>query len=267
MFIRNRMRWLRPLLLFVSILILGALAAPSQPAQAISTTNGVIVVVWPTPSVIVTRGGPLVYEIQAKNFNRSAQNNIRVYIPYNSEQLTITGAETSGDDWVSELSDIHALVTFRRLEGSEARTVRLYAEVAPNLPDGTVITTWPSYSWADSRSERAPVRGNAVPVIVGLEAQTSPYTWMNAEPRSAPATTTFGFFSDRFLPFETVQAALAAPGATPVELDLTAEADDEGRVWLGYTPATLPPGDYELRVTGRLSNLQANAPFTITAAR
>ncbi len=253
------------LAVLVLLALVGTLSLPTaQPAQAVETTSELLVVIWPTPSVQVARGDILSYQIQVKNFNRSGQSNIRVYIPYDAQQLTIIGAEFEHpDDWISELSPQHVLVTFPTIDGGRSRTATLYARVANDLPDGTVISTWPSYSWNDSRAERYPRSSNAVPILVGATNVNSDVLWMAAEPASGPPGTVFNFFSDRFLPIETVQAFLVVPEVGPIEQDSKTEADRRGRVWLDFASDDLAPGTYQLEVRGLLSNLRASATFVV----
>jgi hypothetical protein len=224
----------------------------------------VVVVIWATPSVQVARGDLLTYQIQVKNFNRSAKDNVRVYIPYDSSQLTIVGAEfEDADDWVSELSPVHVLVTFPKLGGGETRTASLQARVANDLPDGTVITTWPSYSWANSETTDDPRSSNAMPVVVGPTSETSPFVWTGVQPQRGPVGMTFGFFSDRFLPYEEVMASLAVPGDVTADQDLSVQADPQGRVWISFWSGKLQPGTYDMLLEGEWSNLQGKATFTV----
>jgi hypothetical protein len=263
---RNRYRprfahfWLLALLLAP---LLAPAAAPRHAAAQAGA--GTVVVVWPTPSIQVAPGGLLTYQVQVKNFNRSARNNIRVYLPYQASQLTITGAEFEGeDDWISELSDVHMVVVFPHLAGSETRTATIYARVAGDLPYGTIITTWPSYSWDDSRREDHPRSANAAPVLVGPEEQNSPFVWLAVEPQQGTSETRFSFFSDRFLPHETVDTALVVPGGQTYPLGRRTTADARGRIWLEVPGRDIPPGTFQLLVTGLSSNLQGATTFTVT---
>jgi hypothetical protein len=253
--------WLLALLLAAAVL--APAAAPRHVAAQESAD--MVVVVWPTPGIQVTPGGLLTYQVQVKNFNRSSKSNIRVYLPYHASQLAITGVEFEGeDDWVSELSEVHMVLVFPYLAGSETRTATIYARVADYLPYGTVINSWPSYSWDDSRSEDHPHSANAAPVLVGPEEQHSALVWLAVEPTQGTSETRFSFFSDRFLPHETVEAALVVPGGETYHLGRRTTADAQGRIWLEVPGRDIPPGTFQLLVTGLSSNLQGATTFIVT---
>lgn len=249
------------------LLLLAALLIPGTTMPAEARSTGVAVVVWPTPSIRVARGDILTYEVVAKNFSRDAHTNIRVFLPYDQTQITIVGAEFEdpAQDWVSELSGAHVLVSFRELEGGESRTATIYARVANDLPDDTIINMWPSYSWNHNRSQRNALSSNAAPVLVGAANEHSPFVWMNVEPDSGSTTDTYRFFSNRFVAGETIDAVLVAQGRTdPIET-YVADADTKGQLWLNTGGEALPPGTYELFARGRLSDLQGVATFTVAA--
>jgi hypothetical protein len=266
---RHTRRHIGLVALLALILALAGVLAPAtaQPGLAQDRADSSLVVtIWPTPSVQVARGDVLTYQVLVKNFDRTSKSNVRIYIPYDANQLTIMNAEfTEGSDgWVSELSPVHVLVTFPEIGGGQSYVATISTRVANNLPDDTVITTWPSYSWSDSRTQSAPKSANAAPVVVGASNIASPFVWMAAQPQSGTQATTFNFFSDRFMPFEPVQSAIVLPDGTTYDIELRGRADDHGRIWLGLEGRWLQPGSYELEVRGLASNLRARAPFTIT---
>lgn len=266
---KKRKTWWRHLGFAVITVVLLMLAAMSpatvQRSLAREDAQGMIVVVWPTPSVQVARGDILTYQVQVKNFNRNAHSNIRVYIPYDNSQITFIGAEFEDNDneWISELSPAHVLVKVEEIAGGQSIAVNLFARVAGDLPDGTVITTWPSYSWNDSRSQKKPRSSNAVPVVVGAINEASPFVWMSVDPTRGTASTTYLFFSDRFLPLEPVQASIIAPGDTILENRLNAAADERGRIWFNLSGAGLAPGTYHMVAVGHWSNLQSQVSFVV----
>ncbi len=252
-----------PLLLFVGVL--GGVGVAPLPVAA-HPNPGLVVVTTAVPGVTVAPDGLLTYTVQVKNYRRDAASNVRVYVPYDGTHLTIERVEFApgGDDWVSELSAVHTLLTFPQVGGGTTRSATVYARVRPDTPPGTVLTTWVSYSWNDSRAARDPRSSNAVPVLVGAGDEHSPFVWGAIEPLDDNGTRGLSFFSDRFVPGEPVAAALVVPGVGPVTLDdVRGQADARGRVWLAYRPTGQPPGDYHLLVTGRYSDLQAQVPFTL----
>jgi hypothetical protein len=256
-------------LLSVSLLVLlvvSLLPVQAPPATAAAQDPaGLVVVVWPTPSVQVARGDVLTYQVQAKNFNRNAQSNVRVFIPFDGRLIDVIGTafEEGSDDWVAGVSENAILVVFPQLDGGETRTITIYTRVAPDLPDGTVITAWPSYSWDDSRWEDNPRSTNAAPVLVGATNESSPFVWMSVTPDRGTRETTFSFFSDRFMPGEPVQAAIVPPNGAPYDIELRTDADSLGRVWLDLWGGWLEPGTYELEVRGIYTNLRARARFVV----
>jgi hypothetical protein len=246
-------------------LLLLALLAPAVPrAHAAADTGEVVVVLWPVPNVQVAAGDILAYQVQVKNFNRTAHSNIRVYIPYDENLLTIEGTafEPGSDVWVSELSPAHILLTFPKISGGHSRIATVYARVNSSLPPGTIITTWPSYSWADSRSQTDSRSANPAPVVVGSSNELSPFVWMGIAPEQAGAGVPRTAFSDRFLPFEEVEATLLLPGQEPRVLS-SSTADSHGRVWLPIATENLPPGRYEVQLRGLLSNLKGVAGLRV----
>jgi hypothetical protein len=262
----------RSLILLTLLLLLGLAGAltPHTTRASEADTAELVVVLWATPNVQVMPGEILAYQVQVKNFNRSAKSNIRIYIPYDRHQLEIIGADFEDpDDWISEISDVHVLVTFAEMAGLQSRTATIYARVADYLPVGTAITTWPSYSWRDSRSEdRGEARSsNALPVLVGETNEQSPFVWLAVEPRQGNPQTTYSFFSDRFLPFEPVELFVVTPSG-PIRLDQHAQADERGRIWFDVAGASLPrgAGSYHLLAHGLYSNLQAQTPFDLHTA-
>jgi hypothetical protein len=260
---RRVSRTLAPVVLLLALLAL-LVPAAAPPAQARVDTGEVVVVVWPVPNVVVKAGDILAYQIQVKNFNRTEHSNIRVYVPYDENLITIEGTafEPGSDVWVSELSGAHILLTFPEISGGHSRIATVYARVKSNLPDGTVITTWPSYSWNDSRSQENPRSANAAPVVVGSSNELSPFVWMSLDPAQAGAGALRIAFSDRFMPFEDVEATLLIPGQEPRVLHRTT-ADSHGRVWFSLGAEALPPGRYDVQLRGLLSNLQARAGLAV----
>jgi hypothetical protein len=268
-FYRHIRRRISALALLVLILALAGMLAPATAQRSLAQNRAepsLVVTIWPTPSVQVARGDVLTYQVLVKNFDRTSKSNVRIYIPYDANQLTIMNAEfTEGSDgWVSELSPVHVLVTFPEIGGGQSYVATISTRVANDLPDDTVITTWPSYSWSNSRTQSNPKSANAAPVVVGAGNVASPFVWMAVQPQSGNQTATFNFFSDRFMPFEPVQSAIVLPDGTTYDIELRGRADDHGRIWLGLEGKWLQPGSYELEVRGLASNLRARAPFTIT---
>lgn len=255
----------------VALLVLALLVAAPAPASLhadadnSSATSGVVVVLWPTPSVQVRAGDVLVYTFQAKNFRRNGLSTMRVFMPYNPEHITILDAQTERpDDWLSELGTEHITITFGEIPGGESYHVRVTARVNPDLPDGTVLNAWLGYSWVTPGGTSGPYGGNAAPVVVGATTQDSPNVWMLTYPDQGPVGSEFGFFSDRFVPGEEVAATLAYPDGRHVEYARN-RVNSNGQVWFAVQDGSLPPGNYALLLRGLLSNLHGSSGFVITA--
>lgn len=263
---RKSRAWLaRPILLLILLLIGAVSSAATRSGLAAEQTMGIVVVVWPTPSVQVARGDILAYQVQVKNFARNPHTNIRVYLPYDPAQLTILYADfDQPGGWVSELGRAHLVVSFKELAGGRSQTGTVYARVASDLPDDTSIGMWPSFSWRNSRTERPgnARRSNAAPVVVGPTSIASPFVWMSLTPAQGPAATTFRAFSDRFVPDEAVEAILVTPTGNRVRAERL-PVNSEGQVALEIPPDSLTPGSYQLVLHGLLSNLQAVQPFVV----
>ncbi|NJK81331.1 MAG: hypothetical protein HC876_03695 [Chloroflexaceae bacterium] len=256
----------RAFAVFCTLLLLTLLPTATAPAQADSTAerSGVVVVAWPTPSIQVRAGDMLTYQFQAKNFNRNGITTIRMYMPYDPDQITILNAESERPaDWLSELGKEHIVVTFGEFEGGETYTVRVNARVKSDLPAGTVINAWVGYSWVTPGGTHGPKAANAAPVLVGDTNIDSPYVWMNQYPQQAPADTIFGLYSDRFVPGELVEVMVTAPDGS--ERVYAREAvNSQGQVWLSVYDAGFAPGVYTATATGLLSNLRGVVTFEVT---
>lgn len=265
---RRQHRCLSPikhLLLLALVLVVSPMLAPTRQSLATAQTTGMVVVVWPVPGVQVARGDILAYQVQVKNFGRNPHSNVRVYLPYDARQLTIVDARfDQSQGWISELGGGHVLIGFDEIEGGRSVKGTLYARVAGDLPDGTIINMWPSLSWRNSRTEHPgdAKKGNAAPVIVGATNISSPFVWMDVTPDRGTAATSFRFFSNRFVPDEAVEAVLVTPTGNQ-RLAERLPVDNEGQMYLEIPGGSLSPGSYQLVVRGILSNLQAVQGFVV----
>jgi hypothetical protein len=222
----------------------------------------VAVTLWPAPSIRVARDGALAYEIRIRNYGDGDAEAIRVRLPYNERQLTVTGSKFNDpDDWVSELKDDHVTVTFGRLRSDKSRTATIFFRVNRALPDNTVLSMRAAHTWSDERRD-GHGSSNWAPVLVGGGNDSAPWVWVQVDPFAGKAGTTHHFFSDRFIPGEGVVTWLNTPdGVKP--LDLRGIADPMGRVWIDLKSSGLRPASYQIVLYGMRSNLTGVASFNV----
>ncbi|HWQ13153.1 MAG TPA: hypothetical protein VNL77_10150 [Roseiflexaceae bacterium] len=223
----------------------------------------VTVVAWPAPSIRVARDGVLTYEIRLYNDGEGDARRTVVTLPYNPGQLTPIGSDLDrgAGDWVSEVRADALVVTFGPLDEQERRLGYVYFRVGRLLADNTVLSMRPAYTWSDARGthERS---GNWAPVLVGGGNDTGAYVWTIVQPVDGQETELRTFYSNRFVPGETVATWLNTPtGVAP--LPLSEKVDEQGQVWLEYRPSSLLPGTYQLVVYGARSRLTGVATFIV----
>lgn len=224
----------------------------------------VAVALWAEPSIRVARNGTLTYELRVRNYGRGAALRTEVEIPFSRSQIVPIGSQlnSGAGDWVSELNDSSLTVTFGEVGKGEERSGKIIFRVAGGLADNTVIGTRASYHWHDE-VRSASGATNWAPVLIGGGNDTAAYVWLIVEPANGDASTTRGFYSDRFLPKEGVTTWLNVPGGTTRALSVRGTANSVGQVWLSYKPADLTPGTYQLVVYGNRSKLIGVVSFTV----
>lgn len=107
------------------------------------------------------------------------------------------------------------------------------------------------------------VRSNWAPLLVGGGNASAPWVWTAISPSSGNAATTFRVQSNRFIPGEEVVTWLNTPSGTK-GLDLKGTADALGNIVLNFKDSKLAPGNYQIVLYGRQSDLTGVASFTIT---
>jgi hypothetical protein len=222
----------------------------------------IAVAIWPAPSIRVARDGTLAYEIRARNYGDGDAEVIRVTLPYDRRQLTVTGSKfNSPDDWVSELKDDRVSVTFGPLKANKSRAATLYFRVSGSLADNTVLSMRAAYGWSDGRRDSGGT-SNWAPVLVGGGNDSAAWVWTRVDPVGGYAGTTHHFFSDRFIPGEGIITWLNTPDAVEA-LDLRGQADLMGRAWIDFKSNWRRPGTYSLVLYGARSNLTGVATFYV----
>jgi hypothetical protein len=227
----------------------------------------------------VARGTTLICTIRTHNLGNATASHVYTYLPYNQSKVMITKIVTATTgDYVVQHDHNNLTLLQQYVRPNEVRTMRVEMHVNGGLPEQTLIRLQGYYNddpvpppFDDNGTELlAPgsegqlgKRTNIAPVLVGTVSETSPLVWMTAIP--TPAPTFLLFFSDRFLPGEPVDVWLttAASPPTTIPLDMRIVADSEGHIRLSLPCDTFPPGNYQLVVRGRRSDLQAAIPFTL----
>lgn len=239
-----------------------AILPTPTPIPQPSPSADMAVTIWPSPSIIVMRGGTLAYELRLKNYGRGDASSVVVTLPYNRNLLGVIGSRfNDSHDWVSSITDEKVEVTFGPVESDEYRTATIYFRVSDSQPDLTVISMRAGYSWDDAR-DGGTWQSNWAPVLIGAGNASATWVWLAVDPLSGASGTTFHFFTDRYIPGEGIITWLNTPtGVKP--LDLRGVADPMGRVWLDFSSSGLQPGSYQLVLYGARSNLTAVATFTV----
>lgn len=219
----------------------------------------------PEPSIRITRGGVLSYNLWVKNHGGDEANQILIYLPYDPNQLTLIGSDfTQPSDWVTEVGRDYIKIRFSTMDENKSRTGTLSMRVADDLPNDTVINMWAGFSWETDTGSSSAKGGNAAPVLVGDTNETSPWIWMAADPVQGRVGTQHTFFSDRFLPNEQIFTWLNTPTG-PVGTGFSVDTDGLGRVTFAFDSSTLTPGTYQMVARGEDSELVAVTTFEVMA--
>lgn len=258
---------LRLAILLVVFVTLFSLSFGAAALAAVSTR--IYVVMLPNPNVLVQPGEVIEYELAADNVGEADAAAVRVTVSYDPEHLTLVGARFEGDqDWVNDtesddLTRAQVRVTLRDVGDEEQRSAYLQMQVNPELPEGTVITTFGKFSWSDGSGDRSSKPTNTTPVIVAGTNLSSDLTWMDVTPRAALAEAPRTFYSDRFLPDEKVVFWVVLPDGTVEAVNEESEVDEDGRFDLIYPTDNLPAGVYTMTAYGLNSKLTATAQFEV----
>jgi hypothetical protein len=236
---------------------------PPTPEPEPGRGADVAVVLWPKPSIATRSGSVLEYEIRVRNMGENTARQVQVTLPYNRQQFTLTSTRlfSSKGDWVSAIGPVSFTVTFGPVAANEERRGTVVLQVANNLAQGTVLNTRASYSWSDNRAG-GNARSNWAPVLVGNGPADSPWLWLEVKPVSGRAGTVHSFFTDRFIPGETVVTWLNTPDGVRA-LSLRGTVDGDGRIRLDFSSQGLKPGNYSMVVYGERSQLTALAAFVV----
>lgn len=218
---------------------------------------------WPDPSIRVIRGGTFVYEIRVKNHGDGDADQIRVKLPYRRDQFTLLEGrfDAKAGDWVSEVGERSITITFGKLRPGAARSGKLYFRAANNLANDTILDIRATARFNGDGGRD--VRSNWAPLLVGGGNASAPWVWTAISPNSGNAATTFRVQSNRFIPGEEVVTWLNTPGGVK-PLSLKGSADALGGITLSFSDRTLAPGNYQIVLYGRQSDLTGVASFTIT---
>jgi hypothetical protein len=248
--------------------------APEPPTATPTPTEepGEPAEVWVTlrkePSIRVDRDDTLEYEIFVRNRGDGPADEVRVTLPYDSDQLTFLDADfEDADDFVEELNEDEVVLVFEDVEGVDAnvdedpRRATIFWDVNDLLPIDTVISIRGTVAWDDAR-DGGDRRTNRAPVLVGEMSNDSEYVFAEVTPELGQVGTEFAFLSDRFIPDEEVAAWFNTPdGVRALERDL--EANDQGVVEFTFSSDGFAPARYEIVVFGLRSKLTAVTEFFV----
>jgi hypothetical protein len=221
------------------------------------------VTVWPDPSIRVARNAVLTYIIKLYNDGEGDADRTVVTVPFTAGQLTPIGSDLDrgAGDWVSAVRSNSVDVTFGKLGDGKQRLGYVYFRVGASLADNTVLSTRPAYTWSDDRGTHHG-SGNWAPVLVGGGNDNGSFVWTIVQPVDGRPGDLRTFYSNRFVPGETVSAWLNTPNGVRA-LGITEEVDSQGQVWLEYRPSTLAPGVYQMVIAGQSSRLTGVATFIV----
>jgi hypothetical protein len=224
----------------------------------------IAVTIWPEPSIYVTRGGRLVYDLRIFNYDQGSAENIRVILPFDRRQMRPIGSrlDRAKGDWVSRLTDREVEVTFGAIDGKASRTGQLMFEINTSLGNDTILDMRPSYIWQDGHGDEGPYTANWAPVLVGNGAATAPWVWTTVTPIRGVPGTIHTFLTNRFTPGEGIVTWLNTPSGVRA-LELRGVADSQGVVTLDFSSTGLKPGSYQLVLYGARSQLTGVASFTV----
>lgn len=262
-------------------------ALQTRPGQAIDPGQGtpvptpqpgraadVAVTVRARPSILVRPGELITYTFTLRNLGAAEARETKVYVPFNPGQIApaYTSLNSRAGDWLSESGRERYTITFGPLAKGAERSGQVVVRVSGSLPvratNPVVIETRARYTWRDG-STGGERRSNWAPVVVGNGAVHGDFVWVRVSPDRGPVGTTHAFFSNRFLPGETVVAwvnvSRGAGGVRALSLRGTANALGEVELRLRSTDADpdLPRGTHQIVLAGQRSGLQGVVDFSV----
>lgn len=234
----------------------------------------VAVTVRANPSIFVRPGDLITYRFTLHNYGNGTASETKVYAPVNRQQITpiSTSLDSKAGDWLSENSQERFVVTFGPLAKGATRSGTVTVRVASGLPirpsDPVRIDMRARYTWRDG-NDGGDRRTNWAPVLVGSGPVHADFVWVRVTPDRAPAGTTHVFYSNRFLPGETVSAwvnvSRGAGGVRALNVRGTANSlgEIELRVRSTDTDPDLPRGTHQIVLAGQRSGLQGVVDFIV----
>ncbi len=245
-----------------------------SPAPRPERAADVAVTVRAQPGILVRPGALITYTFTLRNLGNGEASETKVFVPFNNQQIVpaYTSLSSRAGDWLSENGRDRYTVTFGPLAKGATRSGQVIVRVNGTLPVRTsnpvIIETRARYSWRDGNSggER---RSNWAPVVVGSGPVHGDFVWMRVSPDRGPVGTTHVFFSNRFLPGETVTAWVnvqrGAGGVRALNLRGTANALGEIELRLRSVDADpdLPRGTHQIVLAGQRSGLQGVIDFIV----
>jgi uncharacterized repeat protein (TIGR01451 family) len=276
-FLHTCYRLCRSRVLLLLLLLAGlSVFVAVQPALAQDRNQAkVYATLHPEPGIAVAPGQTLVYRVEVENVGYVDASSVLVTLDYDPAHLTLLGAEfNTPKDWVSGLWTNEAgreniTITFSGLNENEIRSAAVLMQVNEILPNntpmefGTVLQTWMKYYWYDPTGRRDDRQGNAAPVLVAPNPQDSDFVWMAVTPDAGTPDTPLTFYSDRFLPNETMVFWLNGPDGNNIPVNRETRVNEDGAFRLVYEPMGLPAGVYDMVAVGKNSELVGVVSFTV----
>lgn len=257
----------------------GATIPPGQnptptPERKPERSADVAVTVRATPSIFVRPGDLITYKFTLRNLGDGEARETKVYAPINRRYVTPinTSLDSKAGDWLSENSEERFVVTFGPLAKGATRSGKVVVRVASDLPirmsDPVRIEMRARYTWRDG-NDGGERRSNWAPVLVGSGPVHADFVWLRVTPDRAPAGTPHVFYSNRFLPGETISTWVnvnrGAGGVRALSVRGTANANGEVelRVRSTDTNPDLPQGTHQIVLAGQRSGLQGVIDFIV----
>lgn len=262
---RQRLALPETVVMLPLVLYAPGVAPAPEPTPTPAPAADIAVTLRPDPSIRVTRGTILEYELRVRNYGAGWADQVRVTLPYDNRQVNVIDSRFEGaGDFVSELTENRVVVTFGAFRPDERRNATLLMRVNADLPDDAVISIRASFAWDDARDD-GQGRSNWAPVLVGGFNNSSPFVFLEIVPERGPAGIGFSVYTDRFIPGEQIAVWLSGPGGLTL-LDIERNADSLGRVGFTLSSAGLAPATYELILFGARSRLSAVNEFSVDPA-
>lgn len=237
-------------------LVIGPEAPPPEPARP-------AIQLWFTMAREIRAGDDLAVKVTLRNVGSAAASSVRLIVPYDGDRFRLAYANLDRDrgDWIrADNFDRDFTVEFGRVQRNETRSGTLFLRINSNLQPGDQVRVRGRFTNGECGNPECQSNETRVRVVstVGPEGGTE------IGLGSGPSGTSFDFRPDGYIPGERVTTWLNLPGGGVQPLDLTAKADDNGRVSFRFDSTGLNRGFYSLVAHGVTSEREVVGRFEIT---